>query len=110
MPGVVVAGVADVRAGAAEAAASRFGIAELDIDASALVERLRPDGLIVATPGSTHVPLATRALALDVPVLVEKPVGLNAAEAEALIKEAAGCRAFVLPGHILRFSDPHRAF
>ena len=43
-----------------------------------------------------------------IPVLLEKPVGLTAADAEALIAAEAASKAFVLPGHILRFSAPYR--
>lgn len=109
-PDVALVGVADIRAEAAEEAAARHGVAEWSVDPAGLVERLRPDGLIVATPASTHVPLAARVLALGVPVLVEKPSGQNAAEARCLAEAAARGGSFVLPGHILRFSDPHRTF
>jgi predicted dehydrogenase len=109
-PQAEIVGIADIRTGAAEDAAARYGVGDWDTDAMTLVERLRPDGLIVATPGSTHVALATSALAAGAAVLVEKPVGQNAAEARSLMESAARSKAFVLPGHILRFSDAYRTF
>src|SRR5690606_15988298 len=63
-----------------------------------------------ATPGRLHVSLARLALADGIPVLVEKPVAMTAAEAETLAPLAATSRGFLLPGHILRFSAIHRAF
>jgi predicted dehydrogenase len=110
MAGVELVGIADVNAAVAEDAATRYGAADRDTDATALTSRLRPDGLIVATPGPTHVALADHALGLDVSVLVEKPVGVSAAQAASLVEAEARSSGFVLPGHILRFSEPHRRF
>jgi predicted dehydrogenase len=109
-PDVSIVGVADIRAGAARDAAAAYAAAAWDPDAAALIERLRPEGLIVATPGDTHVALARCALDLGISVLVEKPIGQSAAEAQALAEAAAAGTGFVLPGHILRFSDAHRTF
>ena len=105
---VVIAGVADPNEAATRAAMADFGAAQSFADAVAMLDAVRPHGLIVATPGQTHVAIATAALARDIPVLLEKPVGLNAADAEVLIAAEARSRAFVLPGHILRFSAPYR--
>lgn len=105
-----VVGVADVNSATAEDAANRHGAAEWDRDAAALISRLQPDGLIVATPGSTHAALASHALGLDISVLVEKPVATTAAQAASLGEAEARSKGFVLPGHILRFSEPHRRF
>jgi predicted dehydrogenase len=110
MPDVEIVGIADIRVDAAQEAAARHGVAHHDADAVALMERLRPDGLIVATPGATHVALAKSALTTGIPVLVEKPVGQNATEARSLAEAAALSSGFVLPGHILRFSEAHRTF
>src|SRR5215471_16524547 len=84
------------------------GVAAWERDAAVLIDRLRPDGVVVATPGVTHVALATRALAAGASVLVEKPVATTAADAAALAEAAAKGPGFVQPGHILRFSGPHR--
>ena len=108
MESVALVGVADVDEKAAREAARRYGAAAWDRDAAALIDRLRPDGVVVATPGATHVALASRALAAGASVLVEKPVAATAADAAALAEAAATGPGFVLPGHILRFSGPHR--
>ena len=104
---VTIVGVADP--GPAAAAAMRdFGAEQAFADAKAMLDAVKPDGLIVATPGRTHVAIASAALAWNIPVLLEKPVGMNAAEAETLIAAEDESEAFVLPGHILRFSAPYR--
>src|SRR5271169_4520860 len=74
MKDVTVVGVADICEAAAQDACERFGAGEAGTDAAALVSRLRPDGLIVATPGPAHAALAGFTLGLGIPVLVEKPV------------------------------------
>ncbi len=108
MDDVVLAGVADVRSEAARAAAERWQVPRCSVDAAALIAELRPDGVVVATPGDTHVALTRAALELGIPVLVEKPVAMTVAEARALAQVEAASTGFVLPGHILRFSDAHR--
>ncbi len=110
MDGVDLAGVADINATAAKDAARQFGVADWATDAADLVRQIRPDGLIVATPAVTHVPIAAAALERDIPVLLEKPVAPSMAEAAVLADAASRSRAFVLPGHVLRFSAPHRRF
>lgn len=105
---IIIAGVADPSRAATDSALASFGAKEGFADPVAMLDAVRPDGLIVATPGHTHVAIATAALDRDIPVLLEKPVGLTAADADALIAAEARSNAFVLPGHILRFSSPYR--
>lgn len=88
--------------------AAMFSLADDDADAFALLDRFRPDGVIVATPVAAHVPLAERALQRDVPVLVEKPVAPDSAAMARLCEAAAESGAFLQPGHIMRFSASHR--
>lgn len=106
----VLAGIADTNADAARTAAEQYGVTSWGTDAAELMDQLRPDGVIVATPGDTHVALANHALALGISVLVEKPVALAPADAETLATAEAASSGFVLPGHILRFSASHRQF
>lgn len=105
---VLIVGVADPDAAARRAATGGFGGLEGFADAVAMLDAVKPDGLIVASPGRTHVAIATAALERGIPVLLEKPVGLNAADADALIAAEARSSAFVLPGHVLRFSAAYR--
>jgi predicted dehydrogenase len=108
MTDVEIAGLADISRGSAAAAAAQFDIARIETDARALIAGAKPDGLIIATPGPTHVPLAREALNRGIPVLVEKPVGMSTVEVEALAKAEQQSQGFVLPGHVLRFSRHHR--
>ncbi len=53
------------------------------------------DGVIVATPPASHAEIALAALERDFAVLIEKPLTLDLAEAEALAVRAAGSIAHV---------------
>lgn len=101
--------VAEVRPEARAAAVAEFVLADSDAHSLVLIDRFRPDGIVVATPANAHEALATEALRLGIPVLVEKPVAENSAAVARLCAAAAGSRAFLQPGHILRFSAGHRA-
>lgn len=48
----------------------------------------RPDLVVLATPNATHVPLGLEAVRRGVAVVVDKPLGLNAAEAQPLVELA----------------------
>jgi hypothetical protein len=71
---------------------------EHGVDAAELLGRLRPDGLLVATPVDAHRRLLQAALAARVPVLCEKPLLLpgELAQAPALLAafRAAGVPLF----------------
>jgi predicted dehydrogenase len=47
-----------------------------------------PDLVVVATANSSHFPMATAVIEQGVPVVVEKPMAVTAAEAEALVERA----------------------
>jgi len=104
---VTIAGVADPHPQARDSARADFRVAAAYADAIAMLDAASPDGLIVATPGPTHVNLAAAALERGIPVLVEKPVGMTAEDIAPLLALEAASRAFVLPGHILRFWEPY---
>lgn len=106
--GGVTLAVAESRPAERKRIASLFPVAMDDDDAVALIDRFAPDGIVIATPAAAHAPLAITALARNIPVLVEKPVTPDSGTMEQLCKAAADSQAFLQPGHILRFSAPHR--
>ena len=65
-----------------------------------LAELSGVDGIIVATPASTHFEVVSSLLTRDVPLFVEKPFTLDVAQAEQLMRESAG-RIFVM--HVWRY-------
>jgi predicted dehydrogenase len=64
-----------------------------------LLERDRPDGVILATPNQLHVEHASRCLAARVPTLLEKPIAPSVDEAETLAAQAARSGVPLLIGH-----------
>jgi predicted dehydrogenase len=63
------------------------------------------DALIVATPPTTHVPIALRAIAAGKPVLVEKPLATTAAGARQLIDAAEEQDVLLMVGHTFEFNS-----
>jgi predicted dehydrogenase len=59
----------------------------------------KPDGVVLATPNQLHLPHAMECIAARVPMLLEKPIALTVAEAEALVKAADEAQARILIGH-----------
>ncbi|QLJ02483.1 Gfo/Idh/MocA family oxidoreductase [Streptomyces sp. NEAU-sy36] len=57
-------------------------------DHRTLLADARPDALVVAVPNDVHLPVCRDALAAGVPVCVEKPLALTAAEGRLLVELA----------------------
>lgn len=106
-PGVSVVAVADRDAERAKAVASRWGIEEWFDNGSELINACNPDGVSVVTPGSEHRQHTEAALSRGCCVLLEKPVAVTAADANAIVRAAEASAAFVMPAHILRFAGPY---
>jgi len=58
------------------------------------------DGLIIATPPARHAEMAAIAISSGIPVLIEKPLTLDATQADALLAHARAKAAIVLVDHI----------
>jgi len=69
-----------------------------------LLEAVKPDGVILATPNALHASGALQCLAAGVPALVEKPVADTLDEAQRLVDAEAASRVPVLVGHHRRHS------
>ena len=62
------------------------------------------DGLVVATPATSHAALAMQAIEAGVHVLVEKPLATSVADAEALLAAADHYGVTVTVGHTFEFN------
>jgi predicted dehydrogenase len=85
--------------------AGRFGARALSLDEA--VADAGIGAFCIATPPSTHYAIGMAALGAGKHLLVEKPLTLDRAEAEALAREAAARGLVLMVGHILRY---HPAF
>lgn len=88
VPGLELAAVCRRDAAAARALAERWGC-RAETDAGALLAAPDIDAVVIATPPSTHAPLAAAALRAGRPVLLEKPMAGTLAEARDLAALAA---------------------
>ncbi len=68
---------------------------------SALLGRSDVDAVVLATPSATHAHLAERVLGTGRHVLIEKPLALGVAEAERLVRLAAGHPEVAVMAHLL---------
>jgi predicted dehydrogenase len=64
------------------------------------------EAIAIATPVSTHHPLALAALEAGKHVFIEKPLAASAAEAHELARVAAGRGLTLMPGHTFLYSPP----
>lgn len=68
-------------------------------DQTDMFDAVSVDGVILATPTLLHVPGAMDCVARGIPVLIEKPLAAEAADARVLIETAEANAAPILVGH-----------
>jgi scyllo-inositol 2-dehydrogenase (NADP+) len=84
--GLELAGIVTGNPERAADAASAYPQAEVVDSVESLWRRI--DLLVIATPNSAHVPLALAAVEQGVPVVVDKPLAVSAADAERVVEAA----------------------
>ena len=104
---VKVVGVADANPAALEPIRATLGVVECLTDPLQLIDVVEADAIIVATPAASHVEISVHALSRNLPVLLEKPVAPSARSAVPLLAAARSSAGFIMPGHVLRFSQAH---
>ena len=93
----------------AQSVATEFDIPNVAETWQELVQRDDVDLVSVVTPPSTHMEITLAALANGKAVLCEKPMAMNAAEAEQMTERAAELDKLALIDHELRFLSNRRA-
>ncbi|RXG93484.1 Gfo/Idh/MocA family protein [Bradyrhizobium zhanjiangense] len=96
-PDCVLAGIADPSPAAGDFA--RAHNRPLYADHRALLEQEKPDGLIIASPNTLHLPMALDCAAAGVPALIEKPVTDSVAAARRLCEAVKRSGPPMLVGH-----------
>lgn len=96
MPGVRLAAVRDVDNAKARAIAARFGIPRVLASDEDAFRADDLDALVICTPNHMHADQAIAGLEGGKHILVEKPIGLSAAEAERVIKASASAGRTVM--------------
>ena len=94
----------------AKAIADRYGVEQVFTRWEEMLERARPEVVVIATPPRLHSAIALRALAGGAHVLCEKPLALTRSEARAMAEAAAGAGRVAMTGFNWRFPAAMRRF
>jgi myo-inositol 2-dehydrogenase/D-chiro-inositol 1-dehydrogenase len=106
VPGAVVSAVIDADPARAAAAARHAPASAVFSSLGDALDVIRPDAVLIATPGHAHEEILHEALRLELPVLCEKPLTDEAVSARRVIEaEAAVGRRLIQVGFMRRF-DP----
>ena len=80
-------------------------------DVATMLDAVRPDLLVIASPPSAHLPAITAAVSRGVDVLCEKPLGINRGDLDLLRSLAATHPSrLIAPVHQYRFAPAWRVF
>ena len=105
LPDVELAAVVNHRPESMAAFAAEFGIPRQYADVGALLRDGGVDALSVNTPNYLHAPQAIAALEAGVHVMVEKPMAMDAAEAQTMIAAGEKSGARLMVAHCWRFDS-----
>ena len=102
--GARIVGLVDPDRDRLAAVAEDRGVEHTGTELGPLLDRLRPDVVVIASDEGSHAELALTALAAGCHVFVEKPLALSAADARRIAAGAAAQGRHVVAGHISRFT------
>ncbi len=89
-------------------AAAFAGLFGIDRQYSSMEELLKDggaDAIVIGTPNFLHAPQALAALQAGIPVLVEKPMAMNASEAAQMLSASRKSGAALMVAHCWRFDE-----
>jgi predicted dehydrogenase len=89
----------------AQASAKEYGIAQWFSSVQDLCRSPEVDAVFIATPNNCHLGDTLAALECGKPVLLEKPMAMNAAEALQMVERARTKGVFLGVAQIFRFAD-----
>jgi predicted dehydrogenase len=101
-----VAWICDRRTDALAKMARRYPAVACTEDLGEVLDDPSVDAIAIATPVSTHFPLASLALRRGKHVFVEKPLAASSREAVDLLELAAQEGLVLMPGHTFLYSPP----
>lgn len=106
-PAFDVVGIADP-APQAEGYAREHGFAHFK-DAEALLDKTKPDGVVIAGPNVTHLPIALACAARKIPAILEKPVADTVTDALKIVAAVRDAKVPMLTGHHRRYNPVMQA-
>ena len=96
--------ISDINRKILEDTSKRFGISKKYQNHIEMLEKEKPDGVIVATPPGSHKKNVIDSINAETNVLVEKPIARSIEDAEEMIKAAEKKDVIFTVGHIERFN------
>ena len=99
-----VAWICDLNPNALEVIGRRYPAVRRTTNVDDVLSDASVEAIAIATPVTTHSPLATAALEAGKHVFVEKPLAASSAEAAALIEIADEKGLVLMPGHTFLYS------
>jgi predicted dehydrogenase len=105
MPEVELTAVVNHRPESMAEFAAKYAIPRQYATVADLLAAGQVDALIISTPNYLHAPETIAALNAGVHVMVEKPMGLNTREAEAMIEAGQTSGALLMVAHCWRFDE-----
>jgi predicted dehydrogenase len=98
-----LAAVCDTRAASLEAIADKFPGVRAESDYGRVLADPAVRGVVIATPAETHYPMALEAVEAGKDLLVEKPLTLDVADGERLVRLAEERGSVLMVGHLLEY-------
>jgi predicted dehydrogenase len=108
LPEVELAAVVNHRPESATRFAAEFGVPRVYATLDELLQAGGVDALLVNTPNALHAPETITALRAGLHVMVEKPMAMNAVEAEAMQAAARAAGRQLMVAHCFRFEKEVR--
>ncbi len=99
-----VAALCDLDAGRADALAQRFGVPQCFTDVAAMLDTVKPELLDVVLPPAAQAPVVQAALERRIPVICQKPFGVDRAQARAMTQAAQACATPLVVHENFRFT------
>ncbi|QHW30502.1 Gfo/Idh/MocA family oxidoreductase [Paenibacillus rhizovicinus] len=100
-----ITAITDVYLPMAEQRAAEYGIPAVLESPEALIQSPNVDAVIVGVPNQFHAELAIQAIEAGKHVLLEKPMGINAAAAKQILKASQKSDRVVMVGHQMRWES-----
>lgn len=103
-PQAEIVAICDANPTRLQAAADKYEIKQTYTDFNTLLDNTQLDGVVIASSNASHFVAAQAALEHDLPVMLEKPMTLYAAEAKALVEMAAARKCELIVGYPFNYT------
>jgi predicted dehydrogenase len=103
-----VVGFCDLDADRANTLAHRFNVQAAGTSPRDMIDKFRPDAVILAGPPTMHVDVATYAFTAGAHVLVEKPPAVSTGDLQQMVSAAESSRRVGMVAHNLRYTAAWR--